>query len=166
MKGICFEEGAFPNNCIGCRICELVCSFVHEQVINSEKSRIRVHKNERYGFNYPVTCIQCADPECAKVCPVGAIVREDGVVTIYEAECIGCGNCVSACPIDAIRLHPETGKAFKCDLCGGEPECVKWCPRGVLSLREHDTTTTSIDIENELNEYLKRVGVRKEQDDL
>jgi len=159
MHGVFFHEGTFPDNCIGCRTCELVCSFVHEQVINSEKSRIRVHKEERYGFNYPVTCIQCADPECAKVCPVGAIVREDEVVTIHEEECVGCGNCVSACPIGAIRLHPETGKAFKCDLCGGEPECVKWCPRGILKLREHSYERPDFSVadalENEMSKLKK-----------
>jgi Fe-S-cluster-containing dehydrogenase component len=30
-------------------------------------------------------------------------------------------------------LDPATGKASKCDLCGGAPECVAACPTGSLS---------------------------------
>jgi Fe-S-cluster-containing hydrogenase component 2 len=42
--------------------------------------------------------------------------------------------CVSACPVGAVVVDPEEGTASKCDLCGGEPQCVKYCPAGVLKL--------------------------------
>ena len=31
--------------------------------------------------------------------------------------------------------HPDT---FKCDLCGGDPKCVKYCPGGALSFEDPD----------------------------
>lgn len=50
--------------------------------------------------------------------------------------CLGCGDCVSACPFDAIHLNPETGLPVvdeaKCVACGA---CVKACPRHIIELR-------------------------------
>lgn len=50
--------------------------------------------------------------------------------------CLGCGDCVSACPFDAIHMHPETGlpvvDEMKCVACGA---CVKACPRHIIELR-------------------------------
>jgi Fe-S-cluster-containing hydrogenase component 2 len=40
--------------------------------------------------------------------------------------------CITACPFGVISLHPEKHVAIKCDLCGGDPECVKHCPTGAL----------------------------------
>jgi len=36
--------------------------------------------------------------------------------------CMGCGNCVKACPPDVLRMDPKTGKAFiahqqDCQVC-------------------------------------------------
>ncbi len=44
------------------------------------------------------------------------------------------GLCVTACPQypnSAVRVIPATKKAIKCDLCGGDPQCVKFCPKSV-----------------------------------
>jgi len=51
---------------------------------------------------------------------------------VDETLCIGCGACVEACPFGAMSLHPDTGLAMVCDLCGGEPKCVERCPLDVL----------------------------------
>ena len=161
MTGIYAVEGPFPDNCIGCRTCELVCSMVHEGVINCEKARIRVRKEERYGFAYPVACIQCADPECAKACPVGAIRITGETVSIDADVCTGCGQCVSACPIGSIRLHPATNKAIKCDLCGGSPQCIEWCPRGILRLRRHQHEKPDFSVEALLMSAIAELDVEE-----
>ena len=36
----------------------------------------------------------------------------------------------------AVILDPQKGVASKCDLCGGEPQCVKYCPANVLRLTD------------------------------
>ncbi len=50
--------------------------------------------------------------------------------------CLGCGDCVAACPFDAIHMNPETGlpevDETKCTACG---KCTKACPRGIIELR-------------------------------
>ena len=51
--------------------------------------------------------------------------------------CLGCGDCVSACNFDAIKMNPETGlpevDEDKCTSCGA---CVKACPRHIIELRK------------------------------
>lgn len=49
--------------------------------------------------------------------------------------CLGCGDCVTACPFDAIHMD-EKGLPVvseeKCVACGA---CVKACPRNIIELR-------------------------------
>lgn len=69
------------------------------------------------------------------VCPAKAITRSDqGVVVIDNDRCIGCGLCAQYCPIDMIRINPEIKKAYKCELCQGNPLCIEACPTGALEL--------------------------------
>lgn len=47
-------------------------------------------------------CVGCGT--CEGVCPVEAIVLEDGKAKVDESKCVECGSCVSACPVEAISL--------------------------------------------------------------
>lgn len=62
------------EKCVGCRICQLTCSFFHYKCFNLSKSRIKIF--DVYGLNPTITfteeCIQCG--ECAKNCLYGALV--------------------------------------------------------------------------------------------
>ena len=83
----------------------------------------------------PQVCNQCEQAYCMTVCPAKAINRgEDGVVTIDQKRCIGCGLCARYCPIDMILLDNKAKKAHKCELCQGKPLCVEACPTGALEL--------------------------------
>ena len=53
-------------------------------------------------------------------------------------KCIGCKMCMNACPLGNISFHPTLRKVFKCDLCGGDPECAKFCPSGAIQFVETD----------------------------
>jgi len=46
---------------------------------------------------------------------------------VKESLCVGCKTCVIACPFGGALYHYVKGCAMKCDLCGGDPECVKSC---------------------------------------
>jgi formate dehydrogenase iron-sulfur subunit len=85
-------------------------------------------------------CMHCAHPACLEACPSpGAIVQySNGIVDFISEHCIGCGNCITACPFDIPRLSPKDDKAYKCSLCsdrvgvGLEPACAKACPTGAI----------------------------------
>jgi Fe-S-cluster-containing dehydrogenase component len=89
----------------------------------------------------PVVCMHCEDPACAKVCPADAIKKTpDGIVqSALQARCIGCSNCVLACPFGVPRVYPKLDQMMKCDMCydrtstGRKPMCVTVCPSGALT---------------------------------
>jgi len=43
--------------------------------------------------------------QCISICPVDAISQENGKVIIDEEKCIGCGLCVKRCPVNAITHY-------------------------------------------------------------
>jgi carbon-monoxide dehydrogenase iron sulfur subunit len=83
----------------------------------------------------PVLCQQCEDPLCATMCPASAISRDDTkrVVVVNKRKCLGCRTCVEVCPFGGPSVDPRTGTAEKCDLCEGDPLCVKVCTQGALT---------------------------------
>jgi len=85
------------------------------------------------GLFVPEICRHCRDPWCLNKCPAEAMVRdaETNAVVIVDELCTGCRACADACPFGLIKVSPA-GDVFKCDLCGGDPVCVKNCTRGAL----------------------------------
>ncbi len=132
------------EKCTGCRLCELVCSVRHDRISNPERSRIRVVKWESEGVYIPMVCQQCEDAPCVAACPSKALARNapQGRVEIDYQLCIGCRTCVSVCPFGAMHFIEGERKVIKCDLCDGDPQCVRFCevkavdfvPAGQVSL--------------------------------
>ena len=130
----------YPERCSGCRICEMACSLTKEKECNPVKSRIKVLRAEREGLDIPIVCQHCSNPLCMMVCPVDAIKRDSdtGAVVIQSSICVGCRSCTLVCPHVAISLNPATGCMMNCDLCGGDPECVKWCEPEAIRFERAD----------------------------
>lgn len=141
------------DKCTGCGVCELVCSFKHHDEFNPIKSRIHTVLFWQQMIGIPVLCYQCEEAWCAKICPAGAITIEKDettgatLVTVSEEKCVGCKMCMLACPFGSIVVS-DKGYAEKCDLCGGDPECVKFCLSGALEF-----------VEPELGMVAKKKGV-------
>ncbi len=131
------------STCVGCTLCEMVCSLTHEGECSTTKSRISIVRDEEFGNNLVSLCIQCADTYCVKSCPSESLSRDPktGAVLVDENSCTGCEICVTECPVGGISYDKEKGVVFKCDLCGGDPECVKFCSRGALTFEDTDIET-------------------------
>ena len=123
--------------CTGCRICELACSAVKYGTFAPRKARITVSMGRDGLLVRPIVCEQCENAFCLRACPENAISRDQttNAVVVDSEKCIGCGLCTKACPIGAIKIDVRARKAVKCDLCGGEPACVKYCPTKALALK-------------------------------
>lgn len=130
---------ALKNLCTDCKICEMACSLAHsaEGELNPIWTRLKVeHAPEvtpriaKDGFGFmPAICHHCANPPpCAEVCPTDAFYYDPitYAAIIDQNKCIQCMECVPACPFGTVYVAP-TGEVLKCDLCGGDPVCVKAC---------------------------------------
>jgi carbon-monoxide dehydrogenase iron sulfur subunit len=122
---------AYPERCTGCRLCESVCALYNERANDPSRSRIRIVKRHAVGLSKPMVCLQCKNPPCGKACPVEAIQRDsDGLVKVDYDLCIGCEACVSGCPFGVMMALED--KVVKCELCGGDPQCVKYCATAAI----------------------------------
>lgn len=132
---------ADPAKCTNCRLCEMACSLVTTGAFAPTRSRIKVHVFAEEFKHIPLTCFQCADAPCVKVCPAGALLQGDSLVRFVKEACIGCRMCMLACPFGVIAFDPEARVISKCDTCGGDPECVRFCTPGALQFREAGLAT-------------------------
>ena len=90
-------------------------------------------------------CMHCTDAGCVKACPSGALhYTEYGTVSLNKEKCIGCKECIYACPFNVPRYDAKTDKISKCDMCfsrldnGLEPACVKACPTAALKFGDKE----------------------------
>jgi Fe-S-cluster-containing dehydrogenase component len=127
------------QRCIGCQACVVACA---ECETNGQESMIHVNYVDRaHTIQTTVqVCMHCEDPVCARVCPADAISKDEfGVVhTANTARCIGCSNCVMACPFGVPFKQEKYDLMMKCNLCydrtsaGKKPMCATVCPSGAL----------------------------------
>ena len=91
-------------------------------------------------------CMHCTNAGCVTVCPSGALYynKEFGTVGMDREKCIGCKECVSACPFEVPKYDKQTEKVYKCDMCESRitnnlpPACVKACPTSALKWVDKD----------------------------
>ncbi len=147
------------DKCTSCRLCELVCSEQHVGAYRPSMSHVRVAIYPQEAIYFPVVCMQCEDAPCMAVCPSAALVRDadTNAVLVLEERCVGCRVCALACPFGAINYWG--GKARKCDLCGGDPECVRFCVPQALRYEpeERSTDTLRQGFADRLRDALKEV---------
>ena len=99
--------------CIRCGNCSLACHKVHGQSrllrrgIHIERP-VRPQSKSIQHVLSPEVCLHCQDPECLTGCPTGAIGRlPGGQIDIEPRTCIGCGDCATQCPYNAISMVPR-----------------------------------------------------------
>jgi Fe-S-cluster-containing hydrogenase component 2 len=137
------------------------CSFFHSGKIGRGGARIKVVKMEEIGVDYPVVCQQCTERYCTR-CPEKAIqINALGQIIVSPTLCTACGTCEIMCPIGAIELYEEIPHV--CDLCGGDPRCVKACTldairfepdlTGAVTLKDFKKGSRGLDAEEKRLRY-------------
>ena len=156
-----------PKLCAGCDACVDACADAHKAAGLQPQARISIIRNG--DVSTPITCRQCENAPCAKVCPVDAIKMGEGVIELSEADCIGCKLCAVVCPFGVISFSSESVQggassqegnasasnaleneertvAIKCDLCDFAehgPSCVRACATKALFLVDTKTMKRS-----------------------
>lgn len=113
-----------------------------------------VDRNRGFTVTYSITepCIDVMDRACIEECPVDCIYEGKRMLYIHPDECVDCGACEPACPVEAIFFEDDVpdeweqynginadffteigspGGASKMDGPGEDPEPVKsMAPQG------------------------------------
>lgn len=147
MKRIIIDE----SKCDGCKSCSLACMQAHRSDTGTlydldvtdihNESRNFIYKNTKGGYT-PIFCRHCDAPECVMSCMSGALQKdiESGHVFYDKEKCGSCFMCVMNCPYGVLKPDDATGlHIIKCDFCkdaGGEPSCVKACPKEAIFVEE------------------------------
>ena len=152
------------TRCIGCRSCEAACnreqklappdeSFQDKSVFEHERRPDSTHytvvnqyqKNQVGGPVYrKIQCNHCNEPACLTSCFVNAYTKtKEGAVIYNPKVCVGCRNCMIACPFNIPGYSYESALdpvVKKCILCydtrlkkGLPPACVEICPQEALT---------------------------------
>jgi len=157
------------TKCIGCRSCQVACkrwnnrsaekttfssTWTNPESLSPQtwtivKFKLKHDKGtDKIDWHFiKWQCMHCDDAPCLNACPTKAIYkRPDGIVRTHDDRCIGCGNCVMACPYEVRHKDPVAGTAtFKCDLCwdrvgeGKLPACTQACPTETLVFGTRDS---------------------------
>jgi Fe-S-cluster-containing dehydrogenase component/CRP-like cAMP-binding protein len=100
--------------CVRCGNCSMACHQIHGQSrlvrrgIHIDRPVAIAPKSSFQSLLAPAVCLHCKDPECLTGCPTGAIGRfPDGSVDIDPKTCIGCADCATQCPYNAISMIPR-----------------------------------------------------------
>lgn len=137
--------------CTGCKACQIACKDKHDLPIGVNWRRVAEYTGgtwQESGDTFvpnvfssymSISCNHCEQPACVPVCPTTAMTQgEDGIVSVDESKCVGCGYCSWACPYSAPQLNEDKGHMSKCDMCadyraqGQDPACVAACPSRAL----------------------------------
>ncbi len=133
------------KKCIGCHSCEVQCES--NKALPSGAGLCRIVPDGLHVIDglpreshVLMSCFHCETPWCVAACPAGAMKKRprDGIVYVDPLLCIGCKNCIAACPWGSVQWDPERRQAIKCDFCkdridqGLKPACVTVCPSHCL----------------------------------
>ena len=111
-----------------------------------EHNLVQFGENVREKVNFICNCCGCC---CEAMIAARRFAILDPVHTtnflpvVNETDCSGCGNCVSACPVEAMTLvssnDPKTPRLKNArlneDICLGCGVCVRACNSGSISLK-------------------------------
>jgi Fe-S-cluster-containing hydrogenase component 2 len=94
-------------------------------VINVEKSAISIEKDDLdSSLNTPMLCRQCKKMKCLE--------GEGAAGTSERKTFVWIKGRAERCPFHALPVFDE--KAYHCDLCRGNPQCINVCTTKAIYL--------------------------------
>jgi Fe-S-cluster-containing hydrogenase component 2 len=122
------------EKCTGCRLCTLACSGSRIGVFSERLANLAIIS--RYRGNELEVGARICDRcgDCVEACPADALALSGGLVSLDGEKCTSCGACVDACPKGVIYLWKDA--PVFCNFCKGDPWCAKICPMEALALEE------------------------------
>jgi pyruvate formate lyase activating enzyme len=98
----------------------LITQIVHGSFVDGHGIRTTV-----FLKGCPLRCLWCCNPECQKGYPE---------LSFTSSRCNGCGNCIPACPVNAIREDSSSSGVIMIDreLCTNCGTCIEKCFTGAL----------------------------------
>lgn len=141
--------------CIGCKQCEQGCAdqnklpyteaIAAEPIQSEHKFTVVMARDEKFMRRL---CMNCEEPACASVCPVGALKKTALGPVAYDAyKCMGCRYCMVACPFSVPKYEWNnnlTPKVRKCTMCserveaGQKTACAEACPTEATKFGERE----------------------------
>lgn len=98
------------RKCTGCHSCSVACKAENKTPEGVNYRWVKEAEDGEFpnvmSIFMPGMCMQCDDAPCIKSCTGKAIYkREDGIVAVNYAKCVGCGGqAEKACPYSAIKV--------------------------------------------------------------
>lgn len=138
------------TRCTGCRCCQMACKDRNDLPVGVLFREVSDFEGgvfpQVWAASLSLACNHCAEPQCAKMCPVAAYTKdpETGLVLQDTWMCIGCKKCTTACPYGAPAYNPCDDTVRKCDGCidwlarGLQPACVGACSTRALQFGDID----------------------------
>ena len=190
------------TRCIGCRSCEAACNkeqnlpapdkpfddlSVFDETFHGGTQKRRptenaytvVNRYEPEGGSKPVyrkvQCNHCNEPACLSSCFVNAYTKtQEGAVVYNPKICVGCRNCMIACPFNipgysySSAFDPVVKKCIFCHETrlknGRPPACVEICPQQALTFGKRNELVKIAHqrIHNEPGRYVDHLYGEKE----
>jgi carbon-monoxide dehydrogenase iron sulfur subunit len=148
------------ERCVACKRCRIACIVensasrdLYGATLEPHRSAARITVAPRGRRVIPAACRHCDAAACIIACPSGAISRSGPrePVVLRKERCVGCQDCVLACPYGVPRLTADRAEVVKCDQCierlarGRVPACVEACPTGTLQWRDDQDSERMFD---------------------
>ena len=145
------------EECIGCGNCLVVCHLndkIDDNIAFGKKIKNTLFKVVNGLINRNSVCYNCTDAPCIEACDKKILKKDNNGLVYIDLDndqegseldlekikiCHDCHKkCIEACPskelfLTTIKFDEKIFSIpIKCDVCDGDPQCVKACPTNAI----------------------------------
>ena len=145
---VCFSFGKSARHTISQGFARPVSRAEALKLMKQAEEAGLVHKAFHNGSD--ISKIENSICNCCKDCCDTFVLWRNGTLPMVNAtnflslidpeSCVGCGECVSRCPVDCISLDDDERAVRQKEYCIGCGICARFCPEHAISLEEGQRT--------------------------